>query len=116
MEPKHKVLIICLANGFGSFITAIPCLIPFLCWLFWKDDADGAVADYARRRLNASISWTLWSIISLALTVVLIGYVALLVLMIWGLIAIILDLIRASSGDTGYKFPLTVQFIKPKQL
>ena len=114
MESKHKILITSLSNAFGDCITAIPCVASLLCWLFWKDDADANVADYARRRLNSSISWAIWAWGSFFLCAVLIGYVSLLVLLVWGLIAIIKDIIRASYGDTSYKFPLTIEFIKAK--
>ncbi len=114
MESKHKILVMSLANAFGGCLTVVPFLLPFICWLFMKSDADAAVADYARRRLNTSLSWTVWYVLAIFLTAVLIGYLALLVLVIWELIAIIKDLIRASSGDTSYKFPLTIQFIKQK--
>lgn len=114
MKSKDKILIICLVNILGSLVTLLPFIGPLICWICWKDDADAAVADYARRRLNASFSWTIWIYGSYILSFVGIGLLMLFVLGIWWLIAIIKDVIRASSGDTSYKFPLTIQFIKAK--
>lgn len=114
MESKHKILITCLCNAFGGLFTVIPCLAPLICWLAWKDDADYAVADYARKRLNTSISWAIWYFAALASTFLFVGYIAIIVLGVWALVAIIMDLIRASSGDGSYQFPLTVEFIKAK--
>lgn len=114
MDSKQKILFTCLCNAFGDCVTVFPCIAPLICWALWKDDADSQVADYARRRLNAAISWAIWCYGSLLLTAVLVGYISLIVLLVWGIIAIVKDIIRANSGDTSYKFPLTIQFIKPR--
>ncbi len=116
MDSRKRILIICLAQFLPDILTGIPIVAPLVCWLFWKDDADPQVADYARRRLNTSISWTIWAIITLLLCSVVIGAFIAIPLLIVGIVAIIKDVIRASKGDTSYKFPLTIQFIPPRNL
>lgn len=111
MDSKTRIMFICLAQFLPEFIIAIPVIAPLICWLIWKDDADPQVADYARRRLNTNISWTIWTIAGVLLCYVVIGFVILPIMIIVWLVAVIKDVIRASRGDTSYKFPWTVEFI-----
>ena len=115
MESRDKILISSLCNALGPFIIATPCIAMVVCWLFQKNDPDTDVADYARMRLNVSISWTLWIYLSWVLCSFLIGFIPLFVLGIWWVIACVKDVIHASSGDTSYQFPLTVNFLKPRK-
>ena len=112
MDSRTRILFICLAQFLPEFLIGIPIVAPLICWLIWKDDADPQVADYARRRLNTNISWTLWTLAAVLLCYVFVGFVLIIALMVVGLVAITKDLIRASKGDTSYKFPLTVEFIR----
>lgn len=115
MDSRKRILIICLAQFLPDIFTGIPIVAPLVCWLFWKDDADPQVADYARRRLNTSISWTIWAVITILLCSVFVGIFVAIPLLIVGIVAIIKDVIRASKGDTSYKFPLTIQFIPARK-
>lgn len=115
MDSRTRILFICLAQFLPEFLIGIPIIAPLVCWLIWKDDADPMVADYARRRLNTNISWTIWAIVTLLLCHVIVGFILIIPLAIIGLVAIIKDLIRASKGDTSYKYPLTVEFIRGPQ-
>ena len=115
MDSRTRILFICLAQFLPEFLIAIPIIVPLICWLIWKDDADPQVADYARRRLNTNISWTLWFLAAGLLCYIFVGFILIIALGIIGLIAIIKDLIRASQGDTSYMFPLTVEFIRSPQ-
>ena len=85
-----------------------------------RGDADAEVADYARRRLNVAISWTIWFYASLLVCglhvfLMLLGFMSIFVLGIWWVIACIKDLLRASSEDTSYRFGLTIPFIRPRK-
>ena len=115
MDSRTRILFICLAQFLPEFLFAIPIVAPLICWLIWKDDADPQVADYARRRLNTNISWTLWFLAAGLLCYIFVGFILIIALGIIGLIAIIKDLIRASQGDTSYIFPFTVEFIRSPQ-
>lgn len=117
MKPREKMLICSLCNALGPFLLSsmisIPCLPSFVCWLFQRGDEDAMVADYARRRLNVAISWTLWFYASLLLCPFIIGFPALFILGIWWVIACVKDLIRISSEDASYPFGLTIEFMRP---
>ena len=115
MDSRKRILTICLAQFLPDMLTGIPIVAPLICWLFWKDDADPKVADYARRRLNTSISWTIWAVIAILLCSVFVGIFVAIPLLIIAIVAIIKDVIRASKGDTSYKYPLTIQFIRGPQ-
>ena len=119
MNSRDKILICSLCNAVGPFLLfsgiGIPCLSAFICWLFMREDADAEVADYARRRLNVAISWTIWLYASLLLCFLIIGIIPLFVLGIWWVIASVKDLIRVSSEDTSYQFGLTIEFIRPRK-
>ena len=119
MKSRDKILICSLCNALGPFllssVIAIPCLPAFICWLFMRGDADAEVADYARRRLNVAISWTIWFYASLYLCLIIIGFIPLFILGIWWIIACVKDLLRASSEDTSYRFGLTIPFIRPRK-
>lgn len=115
MDSRTRILFICLAQFLPQFLIGLPIIGSLVCWLIWKDDSDPLVADYARRRLNTNISWTLWTLAAVLLCYVFVGFILIIALGIIGLIAIIKDLIRASQGDTSYKFPLTVEFIRSPQ-
>lgn len=116
MKSRDKILICSLCNALGPFLLSsaigIPFLPSFICWLFMRGDEDAEVADYARRRLNVALSWTIWFYASLYLCLVIIGFFSLFVLGIWWVIACVKDLLRASSEDTSYQFGLTIPFIR----
>ncbi len=121
MKARDKILVCSLCNALGLFLpTGIPCLPSFICWLFMRNDADAEVADYARRRLNTSISWTIWFYASLFVCglhvfLMLLGFMSIFVLGVWWVVACIKDLIRVSSGDSSYRFGLTIEFIRPRK-
>ena len=115
MDSRTRILFICLAQFLPQFLIGLPIIGSLVCWLIWKDDSDPLVADYARRRLNVNISWTLWFLAAGLLCYIFVGFILIIALGIIGLIAIIKDLIRASQGDTSYMFPFTVEFIRSPQ-
>lgn len=116
MTSSHKILICSLCNALGPFLLStyigVPCIASFICWLFLRKDADAEVADYARRRLNVALSWMIWFYISMFLCAFLIGFIPLFVLGVWWIVAGVKDLIRASSGDTSYRFGLTLELLR----
>lgn len=112
MTTQSKVIITCLSNILPDFISIPSVIVSLVCWLAWKNDEDPNVADYARRRLNTGISWTIYALVSILLCSVVIGFFILPVLAICWIVFVIKDVVRALNGDTSYVFPWTIEFIK----
>ncbi len=114
MNSHTKIVLTCLANFVPVFVAIFPVFGSLVCWLLWKDDADAAVADYVRQRLNTGISWTIYFSVAGLLTFVLVGWLILPILGICWLIFAVLDALRALNGDTSYRFPGTIEFVNPR--
>lgn len=73
------------------------------------------MSDFVRRHaiesLNFQISMTIYWIIALVLTFVLIGVLAVLAIGIFQVVVLILDLISASKGEM-YRYPASMRFVK----
>jgi uncharacterized Tic20 family protein len=112
MNPQLKITLTSIANFLPGALSIPPVFISLICWVLWRNDEDAVVADYTRRRLNTSISWAIYFMLAILSVYVLIGLLLLPTVFICWLVFCILDLIRASQGDTSYRFPGTIEFIK----
>jgi hypothetical protein len=83
---------------------------PLIVWLVKKEEMS-FVDDQGKEALNFNISITIYGIISAILTVVLIGFVMLLILAVVWLVLAIMAGIKANEG-TAYRYPLTLRLVK----
>ncbi|MGK9044472.1 DUF4870 domain-containing protein [Mammaliicoccus vitulinus] len=97
-------MLIYLTSFFAAFFG------PLIIWLIKRDDSpfiDKIGKDY----LNFFISYTIWSIVSSLLCIILIGFILLPILAILLFVFTIIGAIKAYKGET-YLPPLSIQFIK----
>ncbi|SET17195.1 hypothetical protein SAMN05216389_106155 [Oceanobacillus limi] len=88
----------------------VPILGPLLIWLLKRDESD--FIDYhGKEYFNFFISFTIYSIISGILVLVLIGFVLLFVVGILLFIFTIIALFKAYQGER-YRIPLVIHMIK----
>lgn len=90
-----------------SFFTAF--IGPLVIWLLKKDESD-FINHHGREYFNFLISYTVYSIISAILIIVVIGAFMLAIVGIAGLILTIVAAIKAYEGDY-YRFPMIFRIL-----
>lgn len=108
-EDKTFSMIAHLAPLFGYMIGFGQLLIP-LAILLIKSDSP-YIRDQAKESLNFQISMTLYCIVAGILCLVLIGFLLLAVLVIFGLITMIQATIKANEGEF-YRYPFCLRLVK----
>lgn len=83
---------------------------PLIIWLMKKDQYP-FVDDQGKESLNFQISLTIYGIVSGILTMVVIGFLLLAGVYVFGLVMVIIAAIQANQG-VAYRYPLTIRFIK----
>lgn len=118
MNTNSKVVITAispLATLLSLGIPGLNVIAPLILWLVWKDE-DPELNAAGKVILNSQISWCIWTIIGIAigfaLTVILIGFVIVLVMPLLWLIFTIMQAVRMSNGDYSYKMPMTISFLR----
>lgn len=84
-------------------------LVPLVIWLLKKDESP-ALDRVGREVLNFNISILIYAIVSAILMVVLIGFVLLAALWVFGLVVTIIASVRANEGSF-YHYPVTIRFL-----
>ena len=111
-EEARKWAMIChlvalvglLGNGIGFVVG------PLVVWLLKKDE-DPFIDEQGKEAVNFQITMMIAALISVALMLILIGF---LLITIVGAMMIIFPIIGASKANAGehYRYPLTIRFIK----
>lgn len=83
---------------------------PLVIWLIFRDRS-AFIDEHGKEALNFQISYTIYSMISLILCLILIGFLLLAAIGILWFIFVIIATVRASNGE-GYRYPFTIRFIK----
>lgn len=108
---QQTKLILTAASGLLVSLVSLPAVVgPLICLLVWKDDQE--VKSFAKARINTQISWLLWMLAAGLSILVLVGVVLLPILLIIWLVCSIIDIAKVASGDTSFRFPLTIDFLK----
>ena len=89
---------------FGNIIA------PLVIWLIKKDESP-FVDDQGKESLNFQISITLYALVALLLTVIVIGFFLLLAVGIFALVMVIIAAVKTNDGEK-YRYPLCIRFIK----
>jgi uncharacterized protein len=87
-----------------------PVLGPLVIWLFKRDTSD-FVDFHGKEYFNFIISFTIYTIVSGILVIVLIGCVLLFVVTITVIILTIIAAVKAYQGET-FRIPLVIRFIQ----
>jgi uncharacterized Tic20 family protein len=113
MEEKEARTwaLFCHLGALAGYIIPFGHIIaPLIIWLIKKDESP-LVDDQGKESLNFQISMTIYAIIALLLTLILIGYILFVALMIFDLVMVIVAAVRANSGEK-YRYPLCIRLIK----
>lgn len=89
---------------FGNIIA------PLVIWLIKKDESP-LVDDQGKESLNFQISITIYALVALVLTLIIIGFFLLLAVGIFALVMVIVAAVKVNSGEK-YRYPLCIRFIK----
>jgi uncharacterized protein len=92
-----------VAIPFGNIIA------PLIIWLV-KRDQSRFIDDQAKESLNFQISMSIYAVISFVLMLVLIGFVLIPILYVFGIVMVIIAAIKANDG-VHYRYPITIRFI-----
>lgn len=108
---QNTKLALTAASGLLVSLISLPAVVgPLICMLVWKEDS--VVESFAKARINTQISWLIWVLLAGLSCFVLVGFVVLPILVIAWLVCSIIDISKAASGDTSFRFPLTIDFLK----
>ncbi|NOK62389.1 MAG: DUF4870 domain-containing protein [Chloroflexi bacterium AL-W] len=88
---------------FGNIIA------PLVIWLV-KKDTNAFVAEQGKEALNFQISITIYMLVAMALTFVLIGFILVPALIILHIVLAIMAALESNKGLT-YRYPLTIRLI-----
>jgi uncharacterized Tic20 family protein len=84
-------------------------IIPLVIWLTKKDESPDIDA-VGREVLNFNISMLIYAVAGVILAVVLIGFLLLLALWVFGIVVTIVAAVRANDGWR-YHYPATIRFL-----
>lgn len=100
----------CHLGGFSGYIIPFGHIfVPLVLWLL-KREQYPFVNEHGKEALNFNISLTIYTIIFIILSFVLIGFALLAALFIFQVVVIIKASIKASKGEF-YRYPLIFRFI-----
>ena len=91
----------------GNFIA------PIVIWQMKKHESE-FVVDQAKESLNFQITLFIYSLISILLCFIVIGFFLIFALVIFGLIMVIVGGIRANEGEY-YRYPMCIRLISQKK-
>ncbi len=99
-----------LGTFLGYLIPFANIITPLIIWLMKKDESS-LIDDQGKESLNFQISIMIYYIISLLLTLLIIGVLFLIGLVVFNLVVVIIAGIKANNGER-YRYPITIRFIK----
>jgi hypothetical protein len=110
-DEERTWAIVAHLAGFAGFVVPVigNILGPLAVYLIKKEEGP-FVEEHAREAVNFQISWTIYSIVAGILTIVLIGFLLLLILGIAWLVLVVIAAIRASDRET-YEYPFTIDIV-----
>lgn len=103
-EDKSLAMIMWVLTFFTSFVA------PLVIWLVKKEESE-YINKQGKNCLNFTISYGIYGIASFLLTLILIGYLALMALIIANITYTILAIVSTNKGED-YVVPFTIEFIK----
>jgi len=104
-SKSNNNVLAAITHILGIFISFIGALVVYIV----VDDKE--VKKHAKNALNWQISTIIYVIISMILTIVLIGFVLLVIVGILNVIFCIIAAIKASDGKL-WEYPLAIKFLK----
>ncbi len=109
-EERMWATVVHLAAFCGFVVPLGNVLGPLIVWLI-KRESSPFVDLQGKEALNFAISVTIYAAVSTLLILILIGFVLLVALGVFWLVAVIIAALRANEGRA-YRYPLTIRFFK----
>lgn len=102
---------LCHLLSFAGYVFPLGNIIgPLILWSVKRQEMP-FVESEGKESLNFQISVTLYSLISLVLCLLLIGFILLPAVLIADIVFVIIASIKAANGES-YRYPLCIRFIK----
>lgn len=109
-EQRQMGLLLHLSQLANLIIFPIGIVVPIVIWQTQKEKMP-AIDAHGRMVVNWMISCTIYTIASLVLMFVLVGFLTILVVALIGIIFPIVGAVKANSGEL-WNYPLTIKFLK----
>jgi uncharacterized Tic20 family protein len=94
----------------GYLIPGAGFVVPVILWFIKRDSSDYLDRE-GRKAINFMLSLLIFGLISWALCLILIGFVMLWVLGIFGVVTVILAAVKTANGED-FRYPLSLKFLK----
>ena len=112
LQPSNvrTLAMMCHLSAFaGLFVPLGNIWGPLVFWLVKKDELPDVDA-HGKESLNFQISMSIYIVVSILLSLLLIGIPVLVGLTIYWIVAVIIASVRANNGEL-YRYPLAIRFI-----
>lgn len=109
-EQRQMGMLLHLSQLANLIIFPIGLIIPIIIWQTQKEKMP-AIDAHGRMVVNWMISCTIYTIVSLVLMFVLIGFLTILVVALIGIIFPIVGAVKANNGEL-WDYPMTIKFLK----
>lgn len=104
---------LCHLSSLAGYVLTVPfagVIGPLVVWLIKKDEYP-RVDEQGKESMNFQISMAIYSLISILLVFVLIGFVLLIAVVVFDLVCVIIASVKAQQGES-YKYPMCIRFIR----
>lgn len=110
VEERNWAMLCHLSAFAGYLVPLANIFAPLVIWAL-KREGNPLVDDQGKEAMNFQISVTIYVIVALLFSLILIGIPFLLALILADLVLTLVAAIKAGDGET-YRYPLTVRFIR----
>lgn len=110
VEERNWAMVCHLSTFAGYLIPLANIFAPLVIWAL-KREGNPLVDDQGKEAMNFQISITLYVMVALLFSLLLIGIPFLLALLLADLVFTLIAAIKAGDGET-YRYPLTLRFIR----
>jgi len=109
-EERQWAMFAHIGTFSSMFIPLGNIIAPIVVWQIKKHESD-FVVEQAKESLNFQITLMIYSLISLLLCIIIIGFFLIFALVIFGLIMVIIASIRTNDGED-FQYPMTLRLFK----
>lgn len=110
MDLNAYLLLMHLSQFAGFVIPLGGFIVPIVMWIANKNDVP-EIDEHGKNIVNWIISATIYSIVSVVLMIILVGFLTLAIVGLLGIVFAIIGAMKANNGEMWY-YPLTIRFIK----
>ena len=108
-EERNMALLCHLISFVGFFVPFGNIVGPLVVWLV-KREQSPFVDHHGKEALNFQISLTIYALASLLLMLILVGFLLLPAVVVFGIVMVIIAAVRANEG-VEYRYPLTIRLV-----